>query len=83
VTHNLKDFPGEKLPRGLEAIPPAVFAANTVELNPVAARAAVHAIASRTGRYGPTLTVADVLELLVSRYGMSQAVELVRDIGST
>jgi predicted nucleic acid-binding protein len=78
VTHNLRDFPTDRLPRGLEVITPQDFAANTVEIDPMRARAAVEGMANRTGRAGLRLTVAEILDLLAERYGMTAAVDLLR-----
>lgn len=61
VTVNVKDFPADRLPDTLEVLHPAVFALNTVSLDPVRAARAVQAIASRSGRLGQTWAVADVL----------------------
>jgi PIN domain len=77
VTHNLKDFPADKLPRGIDALAPRQFAENTVALNPGRAWAALDKIASRSGRHGPSLTTFAILELLESRYGMHEAVGLL------
>ncbi|MFG2043386.1 PIN domain-containing protein [Dactylosporangium sp. NPDC048998] len=82
VTHNLKHFPSDRLPLGVEVLPPSEFAANTVSLDPVRARAAVSAIAERSGKQGPPLTEHQVLDALVSRYGMTQVAQLLRDICS-
>lgn len=78
VTHNLKDFPADKLPRGVEALAPKRFAENTVALNPGRAWAAIETIAERSGRHGPSLTAFAILELLESRYDMHEAVGLLR-----
>ncbi len=78
VTHNVQDFPSDRLPRGLEAISPQKFAENTVEIDPVRARLAVEGMASRTGRMGPRLTIEEILDLLASRYRMVEAVALLR-----
>lgn len=78
VTHNLKDFPADKLPYGIEALAPDQFAENTVALSPGRAWIAVEKIAERSGRHGPSLTISAILELLESRYGMREAVDLLR-----
>jgi hypothetical protein len=49
-----------------------------VELNPAAARRAVGEIAERSGRQGKSLTIDEVLDLLVRRYGMDEAVNYLR-----
>jgi hypothetical protein len=78
ITHNAKDFPAERVPAGIQVLSPEVFAANTVELSPARAVAAIQAIVARSGRSGRQLSVTHVLDVLVHRYGMDRAVELVR-----
>ena len=78
VTANLKDFPPARLPSGLQALPAAEFALNTVSLDPARSLVAVAQIAGRSGRKGPGLTVESILELLVVRYGLDNAVEVLR-----
>lgn len=75
ITSNVRDFPLNKIPPGLDVLLPAVFAAATVALDPARALGAVEKIAARSGRKGPPDSVTDVLDLLVSRYGMTDAVE--------
>ncbi|MEO3927354.1 PIN domain-containing protein [Micromonosporaceae bacterium B7E4] len=82
VTHNVKDFPHERIPAGIQVLQPAEFAANTVSVDPVQARTAVEAIASRSGRKVPSLTDNDVLDILASRYGLTRAVELIAHVSS-
>jgi predicted nucleic acid-binding protein len=78
ITHNIRDLPQSKMPAGVQVLPPQEFAANTVSLDPVRARAAVAAIARRSGRVGPTRTEEDILGTLTERYGMTSAVEVMR-----
>jgi predicted nucleic acid-binding protein len=80
ITHNMKDFPPDKLPSGIEVLPPQEFAANTVSLDPARALAAVETIAERSGRKGPRLTVDDILAHLIDRYGMDRVAELIRQV---
>jgi hypothetical protein len=80
VTANHKDFPRPRIPRGIEVVPPAEFAASTVAVDPVRARVAVLAIAARSGRLGPTMTEDQILERLVKFYGMGHAVDLIVSI---
>lgn len=77
VTANLKDFPADLLPGELQAVPPAEFVATAVAVDPAAARRAVDAIADRSGRVGTRWSPAEVLQLLVERYGMNEAVALL------
>lgn len=78
VTSNLRDFPAGEMPEAIEVLPPAAFAANTVALNPSAARRAIAEIAARSGRHGQQLDDAQLRHLLVIRYGMDTAMEYLR-----
>lgn len=78
VTSNVRDFPGDKVPAAVDVLRPADFAANTVALSPAAAHRAVGELASRSGRHGRNFTVAEVLDALVHRYGMNEAVGYLR-----
>ena len=80
VTSNLKDFPRHLVPNGIDVLPPAEFAGNTVHLDPVASLRAVQEISARSGRSGPKLTVIDVLDILETRYEMTEAVAGLRAI---
>ena len=80
ITLNLRDFPRPNIPTAIQVLSPRTFAANTVELRPTRALAAIHAIAARSGRSGQRLTVHDVLDLLADRYGMDQVAELIRPL---
>jgi hypothetical protein len=73
-------FPQDRLPIGISALPPAEFAASAVSLDPVRARAAVAAIAARSGRKGPPLTEDEVLDTLADRYGMIRTAEILRPV---
>ena len=82
VTENLKDFPADRIPPGIQVLSAGEFAKNTVALNPRLALAAVHEIASRSGRYGATLAVGEILETLRDRYGMIEAVDMMTEAES-
>ena len=82
VTENLKDFPADRIPPGIQVLSAREFANNTVALNPRLALAAVHEIASRSGRYGATLAVGEILETLRDRYGMIEAVDMMTEAES-
>lgn len=79
VTENLRDFPAELLPAGIEVLKAAEFARNTVDLSPRGAIAAVDEIAARSGRFGPELTRESVFEVLEARYGMVEAVRAMQE----
>ncbi len=82
VTENLKDFPADRIPPGIQVLSARECAKNTVALNPRLALAAVHEIASRSGRYGATLAVGEILETLRDRYGMIEAVDMMTEAES-
>ncbi|MDV7088277.1 PIN domain-containing protein [Rhodococcus sp. IEGM 248] len=77
VTLNRKDFPRERVPGHIQVVSPAEFAADTVSVSPTAAARAVEMLATRLVR--PPMTVDEVLDLLMARYGMDDAVALLRD----
>jgi len=52
ITHNRHDFPTALFPAGIQLLPPQEFAANTVALDPIRARAAINAIVERSGNRG-------------------------------
>ena len=80
VTHNVKDFPPDRLPAHLEVFRPPEFLLSTVSLDPHRGLRAVVEIAKRSGRRGPALTVPAILDLLVQRYGLTEAVEVLRGV---
>ena len=82
VTENLKDFPADRIPPGIQVLSAREFAKNNVALNPRLALAAVHEIASRSGRYRATLAVGEILETLRDRYGMIEAVDMMTEAES-
>lgn len=78
VTANLKDFPSKLLPDGIDAVPVTEFTRDAVSLSPTRSLAAITQIASRSGRTGPQLTELDIIDILESRYGMVEAMAIVR-----
>lgn len=78
VTDNLKDFPPDLMPPGIEVQDPAVFATHTVSVDPHRGAAAVEKMASRSGQDGPSTSIEDVLDLLEDRYGMTDATAMLR-----
>jgi len=79
VTNNLRDFPKAKMPHGLEVLSPADFALSTVSLKPDLAWQAVQKMVARSGKKGPVRTTDEVLTVLAGRYGMTDAVDLLRE----
>jgi len=78
VTLNGKDFPGDRIPSGIDVLVPASFVHDQVSLRPEAATRAVLELASRTGRHGPELSPVQVVGVLESRYAMQEAAALLR-----
>lgn len=78
VTANLKDFPAKLLPDGIEAIPVTEFARDAVSLSPAQSFAAITQIAKRSGKTGPQQSELDIVEVLEQRYGMTEAMAMVR-----
>lgn len=78
VTHNTKDFPADRMPAGLKVMEPADFAYDTVALDAARALSAVERIAARSGQHGYRRTPTEVLDLLVARYHMDNAVNVIR-----
>jgi len=79
VTSNLKDFPIDLMPPNIDVQSPAVFALNTVEVNPSASVIAIRKMAARSGRRGVTMTTDDVLSKLSNRHSMDDAIQVIRD----
>jgi len=78
VTANLKDFPAKLLPDGIAAIPVTEFARDAVSLSPAQSFAAITQIAKRSGKTGPQQSELDIVEVLEQRYGMTEAMAMVR-----
>lgn len=76
VTSNLRDFPPSKMPAHIQVIPPATFVLNTVEISPALALTALGKMADRTSQ--PPRTVDELLDVLVLRYKMTDAVDVMR-----
>lgn len=75
VTENLKDFPPDAVPANLRVEMPAAFAANTVDVDPTSAARALHVMAARYT--SPETTPAELLTVLVERYGMDGVGEML------
>ncbi len=74
----LRHFHDDRLPDDLEVLSPDEFAFNTVSVDRARARRAVSTIAGRSGRTGAAWTTDEVLDCLEGRYGMADAVALLR-----
>lgn len=79
VTHNLKDFPRDRVPAEIELQAPEEFAHNAASLNLSAALRAIETISARSGRRGPKPSPKDILDILESRYGFLDVVTILRD----
>ena len=79
VSQNAKDLPSRLMPHGIQVVNAARFAADVVSVEPTTAS---RALATMSMRYtNPRRDVGDLLDLLRSRYGMEQAVQLLRAVG--
>jgi len=78
VTVNLRDFPIAKIPAHIKVLSPAAFAADTVAVSPDVALRAAQTMASRYS--ASPLTTEEILNRLVQRYQMTEAVELIRAV---
>ncbi|MGW4089093.1 PIN domain-containing protein [Nocardia sp. NPDC004750] len=79
ITSNVKDFPDTRVPRHIQVIEPALFAANTVSTAP---ETALRALTSLSRRYrNPPQSIDELLNILEKRYDMTEAVEMMRYVG--
>lgn len=83
VTENLRDFPISAVPASIRVIPARDFAFDAVSIAPTRALSAVRELATRSGRHGPRLNEEQILDLLEHRYGMGDAVDVLRSLGGT
>lgn len=78
VTENLRDFPSSDVPSHVDVQTARAFAANTVSVDP---DRAAHALREIAGRHrNPTHTPLQLLDILVTRYGMTDVDELLRPL---
>ncbi len=80
VTANLKDFPAKLMPTGLQVFSAAEFALNTVSLDPRLSLHALEEISARSGNKGTARSVEELLVVLVERYGLKDAVDVLRNV---
>ncbi|GGF28902.1 hypothetical protein GCM10011399_22530 [Subtercola lobariae] len=79
VTENLRDFPPSLIPHAIQILTPREFVFDTVEVDPVRALKAVRQIARRSGSNGrPKLTEIELVDTLAQRYGLTDAMDLLR-----
>lgn len=74
VTENTRDFPQDRLPPNLQVLRPAEFARDTVSVDPLLALTALLNVSRRR-----SVNETDVLDLLVVRYRMAGAVDILRE----
>lgn len=77
VSDNVKDLPAKLLPDGIAVVTAARFAADSVSIAPGTALRALEHISIRYTN--PARSIDELLDLLSSRYGMQQAVAMVRE----
>lgn len=77
VTENFRDMPVALIPSTIQLQSPAEFARNTVAINPAAAWRAAEQMAKRFRN--PPQSIDQVLLDLESRYGFTDAVEMIRE----
>lgn len=80
VTENLRDFPEEKIPEGIEILSARDFAFETVSLRPDLGLSAVMAMSARSGYKHAPQTPAEILDSLNRIYGMDSATSLIRTL---
>lgn len=79
VTDNMRDFPADKLPAGLDVQSADEFLLYAIDLAPGVVLAAITEVAGRTGRTGPRLNEVDVIGA-IQRSGASQSAEQLRHL---
>lgn len=77
VSDNVKDLPAKLLPDGITVVTAARFAADSVSVAPGTALRALEQISTRYTT--PPRSLDELLDLLASRYGMHQAVAMLRE----
>jgi hypothetical protein len=77
VTENFRDMPLALIPSTIQLQTPAEFAHNTVAITPAAALRAVQRMTERFRN--PPQSVDQVLDDLISRYGFTDAVQMIRE----
>lgn len=78
VTDNVRDFPAARVPSSIQVVTARDFAADTVDVNPASAVRVLKQLSSRH-RLSPH-TPAEILDLLVAPYGMTDVDEILRPL---
>lgn len=76
MSDNISDLPHGRVPAHIRVIRPALFVADTVAVSPDTAIRALRTMIGR--RTNPPETLTHILELLEQRYGMIDAVDIIR-----
>ena len=76
MTDNLRHFPASKVPAHIQAVAAKDFAADTADVDPAQAAKALGEIARR--HCNPRHSPSELIDLLVSRYGMDDVADLLR-----
>jgi|SRR5215217_3793651 len=84
VTYNLKDFPPDRLPAGIELLTPSEFGLHSVTLDVSKARRAIDEMVMRSGTGGrPKRTYASICDDLESRFQMNETADFLRSLFDT
>lgn len=78
VTENRKDFPGDRVPAHIQVLDAKEFAADTADVDPARAAAALTVIAAR--HKNAHKSPQELLKLLVDRYGMVDVGEILEPV---
>lgn len=78
VTENFKHFPAGLVPQHIQVLHAKDLAANTVDVDPARAAAAVRVLAARFRQ--PPVTPQRVLKELVTRYAMVDVAEILEPV---
>lgn len=75
VTDNFKHINAAVVPTHIKVLHPAEFVADTADVDPARAAAAIHAIAARSSN--PAREPGEIVQVLVERYGMDDVAEIL------
>lgn len=80
VTENLRDFPADLVPGGIQIVRAKDFACETVSMRPDLGLLAVQAMSDRSGHNYAQQSPAEILDALDKIYAMHTATSLIREI---
>lgn len=78
VTENLRDFPAERVPDGIEVVRAREFLYETVSLAPAAGVRAVHEMSARSGRNHAAQSPVEILDALDRLYSLQDSTHVIR-----